>query len=742
MYKKISYLICLSLLFCLFLTNISNAQLDPSLLGWWKLDETTGDVAYDSSGNARDGNLRGSLQWVEGQLGGALEFDGESDYVDLPIDSIFSSLTSVSCSTWVNFTGQLGGYWARIFDFGSGPEIYMFLTAKGQLNTGEEPIIFGLGQGGWQDEDRVTTAETYPEGLPTGWHHVAITVDSENLVAKLYVDGEVAGENATMRYGPQNLGTTTQNWLGRSQYESDTYFAGSLDDFRIYDFAMTPKDVLTVMDGGILIFETASRPSPTDGKEEVSRNPVLSWKKGLYGDVRNIYLGKDFNNVNEATLSDPRGVLVAENHETTTFEPDTLDYGETYYWRIDEVNESDTKIYKGDVWSFTVVNFILVENFEDYDDANNIIYNTWGDYFVNNTGMTVGYFEPPYTEQDIIHSGKQSMPLYYDNDGTVNEGTNLETIGTSFYSEAELQWTDVQDWTIDDIETLSLWFMGHRPYMGYFLEEPAGTYTIRGAGEDIYNFDDQFHFVYKELTGGVEIIAKIESLDNTDPFAKAGVMIRDTLDPNSRNMSVLVTPENGVRYQYRLVSGDVTDRLFEEGVTAPYWVRLVRTSGGLVRAYHSANGDDWTSFSLKQLSVTLPMYVGLAVNSHNPDIAAEAVFSNVTITGTGSEQPWQHQDIGLINNSPEQLYVTLNDKAVVYYTDPEPDALFSGVLNPDWTQWKINLQEFANQNVDLTNIRKLSIGVGTKGNTTTPGGAGKLYIDDIRLYRPPVSDGN
>jgi len=563
-------------------------------------------------------------------------------------------------------------------------------------------------------------------------------VDSEELVAKIYIDGEVAGENLTMRYGPQNLGEPNQNWLGKSQYEGDTPFAGSLDDFRIYDFAMTPKDVLTVMNGGILIFEIASRPSPTDGKDEVSRTPVLSWKKGLYSNVRNIYLGKDFNDINEASLSDPRGVMVAENHETTTFEPDILDYGETYYWRVDEVNESgDPTIYKGDVWSFTAVNFILVENFEDFDDANNIIYETWLDYYANNTGMTVGYFEPPYAEKDIIHSGKQSMPLYYDNDGTVNEGTALETTGTLFYSEADRQWADAQDWTMDDIETLSLWFKGHRPYMGYFLEEPVGTYTIRGAGEDIYGFEDQFHFVYKELTGSVKITAKVESLDNTDPFAKAGVMIRDTLDPNSRNMTVLITPENGVRFQYRMVSGDVTDRLFAEGVTAPYWVRLERTSGGLVRAYHSANGVDWTSFSLKQLSVTLPMYVGLAVNSHNADIAAEAVFSNVTITGTGSEQPWQHQDIGLIDNSPEQFYVALNDRGVVYYTDPDPNAPFSGVLNPDWTQWQINLQDFANQGVDLTNISKLSIGVGTKGNTT-PGGSGKLYIDDIRLYRPPV----
>ncbi len=739
MCKRSAYRTCLILVFCLFLVNISNAQLDPSLMGWWKLDETSGTVVSDSSGNSLDGTTSGGPQWITGQLSGGLQFDGENDYVQLPIDSVIGSPANISCSVWVNFTGQLGGYWSRVFDFGSGPEIYMFLTARGQLGTGEEPLIFGLGQAGWQDEDRVTSQFSYPEGLPTGWHHVAVTVDSENLVAILYVDGEVAGENTTMRYGPQNLGVTNQNWLGRSQYEDDAYFSGSLDDFRIYDFAMTPKDVQTVMDGGILIFEIASRPNPFDGKDEVSRAPVLSWKKGLYSDSRNIYLGTNFNDVNEASVSDPRDVLVETNYETTSFRPDTLDYGKTYYWRVDEVNTAgDSTIYKGDVWSFTVVNFILVENFEDYEDTNNIIYYTWGDYAVNNTGMTVGYFEPPYAEQDIIHSGKQSMPLYYDNDGTVNEGTALEKTGTLFYSEAERQWVDAQDWTIDELETLSIWFMGQRPYMGYFLEDPAETYTLRGAGEDIYGFEDQFHFAYKELTDSVKIIAKVESLDNADPFAKAGVMIRDTLDANSRNMAVLITPENGVRFQFRTVGEDVTDREFAEGLTTPYWVRLERTSGGLIRAYHSANGSDWTSFSLKQLSVSAPMYVGLAVTSHNPDVAAQAVFSNVTITGTGSEQPWKHQDIGLINNSSEQLYVSLNDLGVVYYTDPDPNATFSGVLNPGWTQWKINLQDFASQGVDLANISKLSIGVGTKDNTTTPNGSGKLYIDDIRLYRPAV----
>ncbi len=109
MYKESIYFSCFCLIFCLVLTNIGNAQLDPSLMGWWKLDETSGSVASDSSGNARDGTTFGGPQWITGQLDGALQFDGDDDYVELPIGSVVGTLTNISCSAWVNFTGQLGG---------------------------------------------------------------------------------------------------------------------------------------------------------------------------------------------------------------------------------------------------------------------------------------------------------------------------------------------------------------------------------------------------------------------------------------------------------------------------------------------------------------------------------------------------------------------------------------------------------------------------------------------------------
>jgi len=718
---------------CLLACQAAYAQLDPSLLGWWTLDDGSGTRAADSSGNGQEGLLAGGPQWTDGQLGGALHFDGVDDYVNLPIDTVLGAQTNVSVSAWVNYQGQLGGFWQRVFDFGQDEAIYMFLCPRGQVASGEEPIIYGLGQAGWQDEDRIECVDTYPEGLPEGWHHVAVTVDYENRVARIYVDAEVAGENDAIRYGPENLGITGQNWLGRSQYEGDPYFEGTLDDVRIYDFSMSQSDVTVVMKGGSLIFNHASRPRPSEGQQEVARTAQFSWKKGLYGARRNIYLGTDFNDVNEASLADQRGVLAAENHTGVTFDPGLLEYGQTYYWRVDEVNATpDDTTFRGDVWSFTVRNFVTVENFERYDDTEpNRIFDTWGDGWDNNlNGAQVGYYPidieagEHYLDTSIIVEGKYSMPYFYN--------TDMQ------YSEAWLPLSDDQsNWTRDGVSTLSLWYIGYRPYMGGFVEDPAGTYTVTGAGTDLYGPADEFHFAYKELTGAVSITAKVDSVEAVHPFTRAGVMIRDTLEAGSRNVGLFITPENGWRFQYRLNPDEETERDFDANVVAPYWVRLQRTAGGLVRAYHSPDGSTWTRLPIKQLTVVDAMYVGLAVGSHDADVPADGVFSNVEITGTGSDAPWQHQDVGIISNAPEPMYVALNDVAV-YYTTDDPNAPASATTHHDWTQWEIPLQAFADQGVDLANVEKMTLGVGAQGDASTPGGTGTLYFDKIRLYRPPV----
>jgi hypothetical protein len=121
------------------------------------------------------------------------------------------------------------------------------------------------------------------------------------------------------------------------------------------------------------------------------------------------------------------------------------------------------------------------------------------------------------------------------------------------------------------------------------------------------------------------------------------------------------------------------------------------------------------------------------VTSHDAALTCQAVFSNVTTTGTVSQQ-WAHQDIGIASNAAEPLYVALSNSAgapaVVVHDDPAAATIDT------WTEWIIPLQAFADQGINLTNVDRIAIGLGTQGNIATPGGSGKMYIDDISLYRP------
>jgi hypothetical protein len=138
------------------------------------------------------------------------------------------------------------------------------------------------------------------------------------------------------------------------------------------------------------------------------------------------------------------------------------------------------------------------------------------------------------------------------------------------------------------------------------------------------------------------------------------------------------------------------------------------------------------------IPMTSNVYVGLAITSHDAALRCEAVFSNVTITGSVSGQ-WAYQDIGIITNDAEPLYVAVSNTAgtpaVVINDDPAAATIDT------WTEWVITLQAFADQGINLTNVDRIAIGLGTKGNITMPGGSGKMLFDDIRLYRPREAGG-
>jgi hypothetical protein len=174
---------------------------------------------------------------VPGKLGNAVKLSGNSEYVDLP-DGIASGLHDFTISAWVNPSANSA--WSRVFDFGTGTGNYMFLT----LSAGGGPLRFAITTSGNGAEQQINGPGTLP--LNT-WSHVAVTLSGHT--GTLYVNGQPVGTNDNMTLTPADLGATTQNWIGRSQFSADPFLAATVDDFQIYDHALSAAEIAGLASG-------------------------------------------------------------------------------------------------------------------------------------------------------------------------------------------------------------------------------------------------------------------------------------------------------------------------------------------------------------------------------------------------------------------------------------------------------------------------------------------------------------
>ena len=526
-----------------------------------------------------------------------------------------------------------------------------------------------------------------------------------------------------------------------------SYNPGSLNLAKTYYWRVDEFDGAETHKGEVWSFTTlgaVSGPDPADGAVDVKPSVILGWDAGAVAESHEVYFGSDADAVKNATTASPEYKGPKALGEES-YDPGKLAINTTYYWRVDEVNAASTDSpWAGTVWSFTIGDFFVIDDFEIYDANDNQIWFAWHDglgagapgtpNYVpgNGTGSAVGdETSASYTEETIVHGGSQSMPIYFDNNKQ----------GFSKYSETELTLTDQRDWTEEGVANLSLWFRGNPASVGSFVEGPVGTYTMTGSGADIWDvgpaageYHDEFHFAYKTLSGPGSIVARVESVDNTNAWAKAGVMIRDTLNADSKHAMMVVSATSGVSFQRRPeTAGASASDNDPGGLAAPYWVKIERDLAGNFTAYSSADGSTWQKLGLSEpIQMGTNVYIGLAVTSHDAALTCQAVLSNVATTGSVGQQ-WANQDIGIASNDPEPLYVAVSSgagaPAVVVHDDPAAAQI------SEWTEWIIPLQTLADQGITLTNVDKIAIGLGEKGNMTIPGGAGKMFIDDIRLLK-------
>lgn len=156
----------------------------------------------------------------------------------------------------------------------------------------------------------------------------------------------------------------------------------------------------------------------------------------------------------------------------------------------------------------------------------------------------------------------------------------------------------------------------------------SGAFTVTASGSDIWGSADQFHFAYRTLTGDGELVARVAALQNTDSWAKCGVMIRETLHPGARHAATFITPENGAGFQSRAQPVGPTSYSGGWSAAKPYWLRIARR-GDVCISSISPDGVAWTEIGSRHMPMTATVYVGLALTSHNAAVAGSAVFDSL-----------------------------------------------------------------------------------------------------------------
>lgn len=705
---------------------------DPNLVVWLMFDDEGTGTAIDYSGNDRDGTLHETATFVQGIDGDALILRNDSlDSVTIDgykgVLRISNNLQhAFTITAWIKTNGN-----GEIVGWGN--------------NSGRQRVEFRLDGGRLRVEHGSGNKRGDTNVNDDRWHHVALVVPEDGDIEStiFYLDGEFDPQRTISN--PANKFNLVANFdvqIGRQYDTTGRQLYGLLDDVRIYDKALTQDEINFIMQR----FDPMRtwNPNPVNGVLlDVEHLPPLSWSAGDQAAEHDVYFGTDKDAVTFADASDTTGVYRGrQNLDNTSYAPpEALEWGTgPYYWKINEFN-TDGTISEGRVWSFTVADFILIDDFEAYDTEENQIWYAWKDglgfgapdvppYFAGNgTGAAVGDDSTgSYTEEGIVNTGRQSMPFWYDNNKQ----------GLAYYSETEMTLIDPRDWTKHDTELLSVWFRGYLESASAIAGDPSGTFTMATRSADIWGESDQLYYVFKQLSGPGSITAKIESVANTSASAKVGVMIREMLTADSKHAFTFMRPDNGVRFNRRIEVGDVTTNSVENDLEFPHWVKLERDISGLFTASHSADGINWVPLDDQNLgsSDTIQMgnnvYIGLALSSNNTGAICEAVISDVQVTGAITGE-WQSQDIAIQANDPEPMYITISNSTgepvVVYHDDP------AAVQIDIWTEWIIPLQLFADQGIDLTDINSIAIGFGTRDNMTTPGGSGKMYFDDISLYR-------
>ncbi|MHC4536214.1 MAG: LamG domain-containing protein [Planctomycetota bacterium] len=726
MCKKLICLVSLVLLLGLYVDS-ANADIKSDLISHWKFDEGSGTMARDSAG-INDGTLKGDATWAEGWVIGAVEFDGDDDYVDCGEGIAFNTVCRdvITLAAWVKPNPTIGPAWGGIIFRGWGNQfgdidpydtfaLYYHRTNErmGFKTNGTSPT--------W-----VASADGSATDLFDGeWHHTAAVYDGAEKV--IYLDSvEILREGAT---GQISIGLETGRVLiggGRDVDPMVNEFGGRIDEARIYDRALTQEEIVAVMEN-IENYPYALSPNPPIGALNPDTWAKLSWRAGDFAVSHDVYFGDNFDDVNagaESTfVGNQADTFIIVGFPGFPF-PDGLVPGTTYYWRIDEVNDAEPNSpWVGPVWSFSIppkTAYFPVPA----DGAESVSVDV-------QLSWTPGY-------------GAKLHTVYFgDNFDEVDKATGGLPLGTATYTPGSLQLSKTYYWRVDEFDVVET----HKGDVWSFTTEGAvGSPNPANGAEDITQTPvlTWVPGVYAD-THEVYFGADEASLE----LKGSGNLGSESFEPGQL--------EWNTTYYWRVDEANNTNA--DSPWTGPLW--SFTTANFLIiddmEAYNDIEeGEEGCNriYLAWADGYDNPSVNGSVVGNEFPPIAEQTIVhgglqsmpmiydntvgkSEATLTLT-SNRDWTVNGVNTLtiwfrgnsDNAAETLYVALNDSAVV--ANDNPDA----AQKTSWTQWNIDLMRFADQGVNLANVDSITLGLGNRNNPVA-GGSGKMYFDDIRLYPLP-----
>ncbi len=550
-----------------------------NLVGCWTFDEGTGSTAADSSGQSNNGTLYGGVSWGGGHSTSALQFDGSTGYVSAGTTSMPHIDGAQTISWWMNFAAPPPDFETVIgLADGSGTSAVQVGFSSGMMD---------VRQSGGQ----VLVAAPIPSA--NAWHHYVYTYDGipgvpGTYTHRLYIDGAPAsgaGAIPTSTY-PAQPGTVASlqfgRWVGGFEY-----YKGALDEVRIYNRALSLTEVQGLYHVPVATATAAPVPSAT--------NTATPTNTPTYTAI---------------PTSTPTSAGTATNTATPANTP----------------TATSTPVFTP-AWNASPIGGAL-------GSATNITYtwSSWGQgmymamYYdgaqvCNNQYMTSQYKDSCLVTIPTGQLGTHHLSL--ETSRHDSDFDNIPVCVTATNYQINASCGIAPPWQQTGI--------GSPSPAGSAVDAGSGnSFSVAAGGSDIWGSSDQFHFVYQPFTGDGIVSARLTSLQDTNEWAKAGVMIRDSLDPGAPYVMMNLTGEHGVAIQVRNSLGASTTCVCNLGGSAPIWARIVR-SGSTFTFYYSFDNVNWYNLYSTTVNMGSTLDYGLAVTSHNSGTATIAQFDSAIV---------------------------------------------------------------------------------------------------------------